>query len=448
MSGLAAGIRLSRIGKKTLILERHSLTGGLNSFYRTGGYDLDVGLHAITNYTSPTNKTAPLSRLLRRLRLRLGDLGLCEQLKSQIHFPQERLDFSNDFGLMASQVEAKFPGQAQGFQDLAIEVQRLYDSNFDVPSQSGRKVVSNYISDPLLADMLFCPLMFYGCATEDDMDWAHFALMFMSIYLEGFARPRDGIRPLIKLIGNIYKEAGGDIRMKTGVAKVNVENGKAIGVTLDSGEVIEAHAVISSAGHVETTGICPEAVMGGSTPAAGVMSFTESINILKSNPADRGLEHSIIFYNNRESFRYRRPEAPIDVDSGVICTPGNFRYNEPFDTHMVRITNIADPDFWMNADEDEYKEAKQSWHESSLDAVCKIVPDFRDDIKFTDMFTPRTIKMFTGHINGAVYGAPVKAPDGRTAVKNLYLCGTDTGFLGVVGSMIGGVEIVNIHLLK
>ncbi len=45
----------------------------------------------------------------------------------------------------------------------------------------------------------------------------------------------------------------------------------------------------------------------------------------------------------------------------------------------------------------------------------------------TDIFTPRTVKKFTGHLNGAIYGAPHKVRDGRTHLANLYLCGTDQG---------------------
>ena len=50
MSGLAAGIRLAQHGRSVAILERHSLWGGLNSFYKQGGHRFDVGLHALTNF--------------------------------------------------------------------------------------------------------------------------------------------------------------------------------------------------------------------------------------------------------------------------------------------------------------------------------------------------------------------------------------------------------------
>jgi phytoene dehydrogenase-like protein len=76
------------------------------------------------------------------------------------------------------------------------------------------------------------------------------------------------------------------------------------------------------------------------------------------------------------------------------------------------------------------------------------MPDFRSHVVDTDVFTPRTIAKFTGHANGAVYGAPNKIRDGRTHLDNLYLCGTDQGFLGIVGAMLSGITITNLHLLK
>ena len=41
----------------------------------------------------------------------------------------------------------------------------------------------------------------------------------------------------------------------------------------------------------------------------------------------------------------------------------------------------------------------------------------------------------------------VKVKDGRTNYDNLFLAGTDQGFLGIVGSMLSGVTIINQHIL-
>jgi phytoene dehydrogenase-like protein len=66
----------------------------------------------------------------------------------------------------------------------------------------------------------------------------------------------------------------------------------------------------------------------------------------------------------------------------------------------------------------------------------------------TDMFTPTTVEHYTGHLRGAIYGSPVKNPGGRTALSNLYLCGTDQGMLGIVGSMLSGITMANQHILR
>lgn len=447
LSGLAAGVRLSHFGKKTLILERHDTVGGLNSYYRLGGHDLDVGLHAITNYNPGGPRSAPLARLLRRLRIRYDDLGLYPQKASRIVFPGVTLEFSNEFDHLLSQIERAFPGRVDNVRALAREVCDLYERGFETEPASGRERVVSIVADPLLAEMLLTPIMFYGCASEDDIDYAQFALLFYSMFLEGFARPRDGIRHILGLLVRRYEHNGGEMRLNAGVKRVAVNGGRVEGVVLDTGEMIECAAAVSTIGHLETIAICPEAKPPGPDPQPGRMSFVETIYMLDRPAADLGADASIIFYNNSATFQYRRPDRPVDVTSGVICIPGNFCYDTPLERHAVRATHIADPLFWERADPAEYYGAKEEWRRKSLDALKNVVPDFSECVTFYDMFTPRTIRRFTGHINGAVYGAPGKVKDGLTPVKSLYLCGTDQGLVGVVGAMISGVDIVNKRLL-
>ena len=76
-----------------------------------------------------------------------------------------------------------------------------------------------------------------------------------------------------------------------------------------------------------------------------------------------------------------------------------------------------------------------------LDITC-------DSIVFTDVFTPKTIHRFTGHVNGAVYGTPSKTKTGMTHLENLFICGTDQGFLGIIGAMLSGISMANLHVLQ
>jgi phytoene dehydrogenase-like protein len=47
-----------------------------------------------------------------------------------------------------------------------------------------------------------------------------------------------------------------------------------------------------------------------------------------------------------------------------------------------------------------------------------------------------------------VYGAPEKKLDGTTHLKNLFLCGTDQGFVGIVGAIVSGISMANRHCLS
>ena len=97
LSGLAAGIRLAHYGKKVCICEQHSRIGGLNSYFSRGGFDLETGLHAMTNFVDRNAaKSLPLLKLLRQLRIPYEELQLREQNFSLISFPGNILRFTKD----------------------------------------------------------------------------------------------------------------------------------------------------------------------------------------------------------------------------------------------------------------------------------------------------------------------------------------------------------------
>src|SRR5690349_16703561 len=161
MSGLAAGIRLAYFDQKVCLLEKHTTIGGLNSFYRLNRRDYDVGLHAVTNFTEKGTKKGPLAKLLRQLRFKWDDFALSPQLGSAIAFPGIQLKFDNDPETLAAEIEKKFPRQRDGYRALLgkiLDYDELDPAAFQI---SARKVLEESITDPLLIEMLFCPLMWY-----------------------------------------------------------------------------------------------------------------------------------------------------------------------------------------------------------------------------------------------------------------------------------------------
>jgi len=448
MSGLAAGIRLAYYDKKVCIVEKHYRVGGLNSFYSLRGHKLDVGLHAMTNYVPRDAKSRPLPRLLRQLKLKAEDFALCPQRMSVIRFPDKTLRFNNDFNFFVQEVVDNFPGQADNFQKLLKTILEYDELNLCAQPVSAREVVSSVISDPLLSDMIFCPLKFYGNAQENDMEFGQFVIMFKSIFCEGFARPQDGVRRLLDVLVNKYRAYGGELKMRCAVTSLRCANGKVASILLEDGGVLTADRILSSAGYVETMQLLADSDSPAVNHPVGQLSFVESILILNKEPAEMGYNTTITFYSNSDRFAYRKPVELVDVSSGVICCPNNFQLEYPLPEGVIRITNLANFDLWNSLDEEEYKALKAAWLETALQEVVRFVPDFRDSIIFTDVFTPKTIHRFTGRINGAVYGTPDKIKTGETHLENLFICGTDQGFLGIVGAMLSGISMANLHVLQ
>jgi len=448
MSGLAAGIRLAYYDKRVCIVEKHYRVGGLNSFYNRGGRRFDVGLHAMTNYVPKGVKLTPLPKLLRQLKLKREDFALCPQRVSAIKFPDRTLRFNNDFDFFVQEVVDNFPAQADNFQKLLRTIFEYNELNLYAEPMSAREVVGSIISDPLLIDMVFCPLMFYGNAQENDIQFGQFVIMFKSIYCEGFARPQAGVRRILDVLVRKYRSCGGELRTRCAVTNIQAANGRVESILLENGEVLTADKILSSAGYVETMRLLSNYDPTGIEDKAGQLSMVEFITVLDKQPAEMGHETTIIFYNNSDRFDYRKPDELVNVSSGVICCPNNFQYENPLPEGMIRITNLANFDLWDRLGEKEYKAQKAAWLGTSLNEVAKLIPDFRDTIIFTDVFTPKTIRRFTGHINGAVYGTPSKIRTGRTHLDNLFICGTDQGFLGIVGAMLSGISMANLHILQ
>jgi phytoene dehydrogenase-like protein len=182
------------------------------------------------------------------------------------------------------------------------------------------------------------------------------------------------------------------------------------------------------------------------SPATGAMSFTETILFFDKKPGDQGIEETIIFYNDNDRYDYKHPQTLCDYHSAVICFPNNF-YNDDYDEGVIRVTFIANFEKWNELDRKTYLQKKQEVRGEALVLIAKVFPKFQAELLYHDVFTPTTIMRYTGHFQGAVYGSTQKARDGRTGIKNLFICGTDQGFLGIVGAMLSGISMANLHCL-
>lgn len=479
MSGLGAGIRLVTAGKKVLLLEKHYAVGGLNGFYVRDKILYDVGLHAMTNFVPAGSRGHPLTKLCRQLRIPYEAFKLEQQRQSRIQFPDVALTFNNHFPFLTENIRQQFPKQIDGFLKLDAVVEALSDTALDGSDFiSAREQLRSYLNDPLLTEMLLLPLFYYGSAHANDLDWRQFAILYKAIYKEGFARPKFGVRTICRLLVDRYRTCGGVLKLKTAVRSILSNGSHAVGVELVSGEILYATQILSSVGYRETQALCGKTVEG--EPSR--LSFAETITTYEATPEACSWNDTITFFNTSERVSYEPTEALIDLRSGVICIPENygnrasdgpssasvpeptvsdkFQQDQPDPSSAIpfqsttqrltlRTTHLAGYDTWKNLSPEAYREQKKACLNASRECAFRILHGRPPQaVLAEDMFTPLTVERFTGHINGAIYGSTKKFRNGRIGYENLFLCGTDQGFLGIVGALLSGISMANYHCLK
>src|SRR5690606_2983947 len=183
------------------------------------------------------------------LRLPYESLNLSPQTHSLISFHEMTLQFSNDFNEFDDQIKSEFPREADGWNKLVQAIKEFDEVNLNNRYQSAKETVATFIKDELLLEMIFCPLMIYGSAWEDDMDWSQFVIMFKSIYLEGLARPEGGVRTIINLLTAKLKELEVEVRYACEVTGIETKDGTVRGLKLKDrklGEIqVETDLILS-----------------------------------------------------------------------------------------------------------------------------------------------------------------------------------------------------------
>lgn len=445
MSGLAAGIRLAMFDKKVLIVEKHTIAGGLNSYYQRRIpelkqlYKFDVGLHALTNFAKKGERGRPFTKLLKQLRIPYDSFKLREQTKSRIQFQSAALLFSNEMELLISEIKRVFPSEIDQFVKFNQDVTDYNETDLNAPYISARAVLDQYLKDELLKEMIIAPLLIYGSAWEHDMDYAQFVIMYKALYHEGFSRPEGGVRTIIDLLMNRYEELGGELRFRTEVEKIEVVQ-EIKGIYTTKGEFLEANKVFSSMGLPETF----QKIQKESDYPVGKLSFTESIILTRDKSHLKNFDETIVFYNNSDKYLYRKPDTDFDASSAVFCLPDNYERNAMDGVGTLRVTYMANFKNWIEKNKKDYSSIKEKIHQESLSLSEKILGR-KLDVVYKDVFTPRTIKKYTNHAEGTVYGSTTKLKTGKTEVPGLYIIGTDQGFLGIVGSMLSGISMANLH---
>jgi phytoene dehydrogenase-like protein len=286
--------------------------------------------------------------------------------------------------------------------------------------------------------------------------------------------PRGGTGSISEAIGNAALAAGAEIRTEAPVGRIDVRAGRATGVTLDSGEQIEARIVLSSLDSrwtfiklLEDGVLDPvfrdEVLRYKYRGSSGKVNLAlDGLPELACKPG-RGewLRGAISFspsldYMERayDDAKYGRPSRRPYIDM-IIPTLVDPTMAPPGGHVMSCFVQYAPYRLAGNAIWDDA--ARESFGQTVIDTIAERMPTIREHIVGWQIITPKDIEDITGLTEGNIFQGELSLEQlffnrpvpgwsrYRTPIRDLWMCGSAThpggGIMGAPGR-IAALEVL------
>jgi phytoene dehydrogenase-like protein len=482
LGGLACAAYLCAAGKRTLVLEGHSLAGGNSQVFRRTvrgrAYEFDVGIH----YIGECDREGLITRIL-------DGVGLAERVVfrpldpdgySTLVFPDFRFRIPAGWDRYRARLLEAFPGEAEA-------LGRVVDALREVATQ-GRRLQNDECS---AAELFSHPTAFakWGLRPVTELFAAHgiseaaqavllgeqgdyavrpsktptvMAAGLTDHYMRGAFYPEGGGQVLAARLIEAIRAHGGELRTRAPVARIRVEGGRVAGVELaKSGERIDAPIVISNADLKRTV---LELVGAEHFPDAflervrayrmSLPLFTTYLDLDLDLVAQGAPNTNWWIWGStdlegiyEELEHGRMPDVPLAyLTAATLKDPTNRHATPPGHTSVQIMTLVpreyatfgmaeGPHDAGSNRyhRDPEYRRRKAALIEQLLETAEQVLPGLREHVVWKEAATPLTQERFTHSTGGTSYGieaatdqvGPLR-PGAETALPGLYLCGAST----------------------
>ncbi len=470
LGGLTCGYILSKNGYKVAVLEQNSQLGGCLQTFTRKGVKFETGMH----YIGSMQEGQALNRYFKYLSLfpnvkvsQLDPAGF-----DVISLNGEQYAYASGYENFIETLAKKFPSEHQnikryvdGIVDVAYSSPFYSLKNFDENrTQIALKVanhettsINEYIasitSNEELQNVLVGTLPLYAGLKNKTPLYIHSLINESNI--TGAYRIMGGSDQIATSLVESIRSFGGDVFPSNKVVKINCDNTKAVSVTLENGEQIEANYIVSNA-HPETT-----------------INMVDS-NLIRQVYRDRisHIEHSVS--NFTVYLRFKENKVPYmnhnyyyykgkDVWGGENYTsqewPKSFLYVHLCPKEPSEYAQAAELIVYMRFDEtlkwlgtkigrrgEEYEAFKRQKAEKLLSLLEKEFPGTLTNVESYYTSSPLTYLDYTGTKEGSMYGMlrdkndPVSSRvSHRTKIPNLLMTGQNINAHGIMGVIIGAI---------
>ena len=473
IGGLTAGALLARRGQRILLLEQGDRTGGYVTSFKRGAFTLDAtgaflgGCEEGGEFHKILSQTGALQHL------RFLDIENAKNI-----YP----DFSLDLHLRGG-----FEAYINGVRELFPEEQKGLGDYFALIRRIGREI--NRFEGLTWWQTILFPFFFWHLIRYQRASLGHIldqyfqgdgikrvlstlpahlppsrlsllftATLITKVLAQGVWYPHGGMRAIPQALETAFVDAGGELRLKTEVERIEVEGDKVKGVITRGGDFFSARRVVAAINiRRALMELLPEgwrdrffSVIQGLEYSFS--SFLVYLGVQMDvdqqalpyftymSPGDTQVEYE-------QLSRGEMPDDPtIIITIPTILDPSL----APPGHHIVRLMSPASYRFrngWGWRDQSRYRIIKEEVTQRLIHIVeTRYIPGLTARVKVIEAATPFTLERYTANEGGATYGlAPTPRqfgmgrPANRTPLKGLYLAGHYTRpSHGIVGTALSG----------
>jgi phytoene desaturase len=480
IAGLTAGALLSRRGlRRVLLLEQGASTGGYVTSFKREGFTFD----ATGAFLGGCEQGGEFHRILTRA----GALPYLRFLRIEMArniYPDFILDLRlrGGFEEYIRGVRALFPEEQGGLRDyftlirkVGAEISRFeeitwrqriffpfYFRNLIRYEQASLgQILDRYFHGDKIKQVL-ATLPAYLPASR--LSFLFTATLISKVLAQGVWYPQGGMGAISRALEAAFREGGGEVRLKSEVAGIEVEGGRVKGVVTKAGDFLLADRVVAAINirHALVDLLPEEQRRRFSRMVAGLEYSLSSFLVYLGVRMELDKQDLPYFTYlstgdaQKEYEQLMRGEQPDDP-SIIVTIPTLLDPTlAPKGNHIVRLMTAASYGFskeWGAPNQSRYRMIKQETAERLIRMVEeRYIPGLSSHCTCIEAATPLTLERYTANEKGASYGlAPTPnqigrgRPANRTPLTGLYLAGHYTRPAhGIVGAALSGRFVADV----
>ena len=463
IGGLSTAIILAKLGFDVAVLEKNRQPGGMLRSYVRQGVHCNVGVH----YMGALDK----GQVLRRC---FDYLGITDQLPlirmgvdgpvDRYHFNGHHLgidtfDLPGGFAAYEDNLNAAFPGQKTQIKTLMAMLHRsarhldrldfLYSerpAQFWIEQTEALGTIFDEIGcSPGLRAVFGMPSVLIGVPPAQCPQFFH-AVALASYLFSAWRLEHHGAH-MADVCARRLIDLGG--RLCTGQAVMHIRtcDGRVQGVTLASGEQLDAPVIIGA--------IHPGVMLDLLDPQGVKASYRRRIRGLADTASMVGV-HALVPANRHPALSHNVFAIDTDADGGI----GDLIYMQlrpsgrPEYTLLSLLTSghesLWQP--WRHTSSGcrgaDYLQAKDRLARRLIAGIEKVAGPFKK-LQVIDVYTPLSIRDWVGSPDGSAYGIMRSTRQlmsaallNRTALRGLFLAGQNVLAPGILGTILGSLTTV------